>query len=143
MTAMGKPSTGWRLWNPSTAETAPTLWRLPSPPAEQAAAEPDDEAGDDDEEEHPDEAGAARHGQPGAEVAARHVGRGHHQTEVPDDRALRDEDGEGRQVGRPVGELGLGGGLEEVVAEQADQREHQERPRPRPDRAVVEADRQP
>src|SRR6478735_10963502 len=142
MTAMGKPSHGWRRWNPSTAETAPTRWRLPSPPAQQSAAEPQDEADDDDEEEDAHEAGAARDSQPGAEVATGDVGRGHRQGQLPDDRPLRHEDRQRREVRRPVGELGLGRGLEEVVAEQPDQREDEERPRARPDRTVVEADRQ-
>src|SRR5690242_21067986 len=102
---MGKPSHGWRRWNPSTAETAPTLWRLPSPPAEEAAAEPHDERGDDDEEEHPHEAGAARDGEPGAEVAARDIGRGHRQGQLPDDRPLRHEDRQRREVGHLAAEI--------------------------------------
>ena len=105
-------------------------------------AEPDDEGGDDDQEEDPDEARATSHRDPRTEVAAHDVGCGHQQRELPDHRALGDEDDQCGEVGRPVGELGLGRGLEEVVAQQADQREDEEGAGAGADRAVVEADRQ-
>ena len=65
---------------------------------------------------------------PRPDVAAGDVGESHRQRELPQHRALRDEDDERREVGRPVGEPGLGRGLEEVVAEQPDEREDEERP---------------
>src|SRR4051794_16913118 len=111
-----------------------------SPQTEQAAADPDDEAGDDDDEEDPHEAGAARDGHPRAQPATHQVAHGHHQGDAPDDGALRDEDDEGRAVGGDVGDAGLGGGLEEVVAEQADQADDEEAAGPRTEGAVVEAD---
>ena len=53
---------------------------------------------------------------------------------------MQREDDDRAEVGGDVGDLRLGARLEEVVAEEADQREDQERTRARTDRAVVEAD---
>ena len=67
----------------------------------------------------------------------------HHQPDLPQHGTLRHEHAQGGEVGRPVGQPRLRRGVEEVVAEQADQREHEEAARARPQGAVVEADREP
>ena len=76
----------------------------------------------------------------GAEVAADEVGEAHDETDPPQHLALRHEDHQRGEVGGPVGQAGLGGRLEEVVAEEADQDEDEERTRARAECAVVEPD---
>ena len=87
--------------------------------------------------------GAARDRRTGADVAADQVAGAHHQPDLPQHGALGHEDAERGEVGRPVREPGLGRRLEEAVAEQPDQGDHEEAAGAGAERAVVEADRQP
>src|SRR3954470_20947084 len=97
-----------------------------SPRSEHVAADPDDEGADHDDEEDPDEPGAAGDRDARTDVRPDQVGGSDDHGDLPEDTALRHEEEQRPEVGRPVGELGLGGRVEEVVAEQADEGEDEE-----------------
>src|SRR5689334_10792253 len=85
-----------------------------SPHPDHTTADADDEGGDHEQEEDADEPAAASYGGAGTEPATEQIRSPHEQAHVPDDGTDRDEDAQRGEVGRPVGEPGLGAGLEEV-----------------------------
>ena len=97
---------------------------------------------DDREEDEPHELAPPSDRHPGADDGADDVARAHEQPEQPQHRAGHAEHDDGGQVRPEVDDLRGGRGVQERVAEHADQHDQQERAGARADEAVVEADGQ-
>ncbi len=111
-------------------------------PHEAVIARLEDQRPHDEDENAAHEARAVLHRHVRAQHAAHHVGHRQRQREVPPHLALGREQDQRGDVGREVQQLGRGRGVQEVVAQQPHEQEHEETARSRTEESVVEPDRQ-
>src|SRR5690606_2714289 len=94
----------------------------------------------DQNDQRADDPGAVADAGAGAEIAAHHLSQRHHHGHRPDHLALRDEDGQRRQVGHQVERLGAAGGANEPEPEQQHETDGEERAGAGAEHPVVKAD---